>query len=65
MDEVAALHIIYVSTLTCSFSLPMLTPDDRHVVHTRLVAVGQLLEAHLGLAVHGVLGPGLHLPLPL
>ena len=63
MDEVAALHIIYVSILTCI--LPLLTSDDRHVVHTRLVAVGQLLEAHLGLAVHGVLGPGLHLPLPL
>ena len=35
-------------------------PDDGHVVHTGLVTVSQLLEAHLRLAVHRVAALGLH-----
>ena len=35
-------------------------PDDGHVVHAGLVAVRQLLEAHLGLAVDWVAALGLH-----
>ena len=40
-------------------------PDDGHVVHAGLVAVCQLLEAHLRLPVHRVAALGLNLPLSL
>lgn len=40
-------------------------PDDGHVVHAGLVAVCQLLEAHLRLPVHRVTALGLNLPLSL
>ena len=46
------------------FNLPV-TSDDCHVIHTGLIAVGQLLKTDLGLSVHWVLTLGLYFWPPL
>ena len=62
--EMLTKHIILIKLPRETPTVPDV-PDDGHVVHTGLVTVSQLLEAHLRLPVHRVAALGLNLPLSL
>ena len=60
--------VLYCTVLYCTILLPWqgpAVPDGGHVIHTGLVAVGQLLEAHFRLPVDRVAALGLNLHISL